>query len=113
MTNEYQIENDITLMQSIDHFAKLANNENSKYKFIEIMKRIESDDIVFIDDLKLLETEFNCPIRKQLVKASGYYLGIEISKISELNKYCGNGKGRSKAFKLTYNALVKAINALY
>ncbi|MCE5174721.1 MAG: hypothetical protein ABFC90_09825 [Bacteroidales bacterium] len=113
MNKEYRIEDDCPLMLSIDHFAKLANNENYMHKFIEIMKRIEYEDYVFLKDLILLEKEFSCPIRTQLVKGSGFYLGVEINKISELNRYLGRGSGKTKAYKLTFNALRNAINAIW
>ena len=37
MDQEYKLEDDFILMESINHFAKFANNESYKYKFIEIM----------------------------------------------------------------------------
>jgi len=113
MDENYKIETDIPLMQSIDHFAKLANKEDYKYKFIEIMKRIEYEDVVFLNDLKLLENEFKCPIRIQLVKGSIYYLGAEITKITELNRFLGRGRGKSKSYKLDFNRLRNAINAIW
>ena len=39
--DEYTIENDYPLMESINHYAKISNNDDYRYKFIEIMKRIE------------------------------------------------------------------------
>lgn len=111
MEKEYKLEEDLSLMDSIDHFAKTANNENYKYKFKEIMKRIEYEDSVFLSDLMLLEKEFNCEIRKQLIKGSEFYLGVEINKLSELNRFLGDSK--NKTYKLTFNTLRKAIIALW
>ena len=37
MTEEYILEEDYPLMESINHYARLANKEDYKYKFIEIM----------------------------------------------------------------------------
>ena len=51
MEDKYKIENDYPLMESINHYAKISNREDYKYKFIEIMKRIEAEDIVFLSDL--------------------------------------------------------------
>ena len=82
--DEYTIENDYPLMESINHYAKISNNDDYRYKFIEIMKRIEAEDVVFLSDLLLLETEFKCPIRVQLVKGSVFYLREQISRISEV-----------------------------
>lgn len=45
--DEYTIENDYPLMESINHYAKISNNDDYRYKFIEIMKRIEAEDVVF------------------------------------------------------------------
>lgn len=112
MDENYKIETDIPSMQSIEHFAKIANKEDYKYKFIEIMKRIEYEDIVFPYDFKILEKEFNCPIRAQLVKGSIYYLGTEITKVSELNCFLGRVRGKSKTYKLDFNRLRNAINAI-
>ena len=113
MDKEYNIEDDCPLMMSIDHFVKLSNNENYKYKFIEIMRRVEYEDVVFLTDLILLEKEFNCPIRAELIKGSEYYFGVEISKKSELNRFLGRGRGKTKAYKLTFNVLRNAINATW
>ena len=33
--DEYTIENDYPLMESINHYAKISNNDDYKYKFIE------------------------------------------------------------------------------
>lgn len=112
MEKEYILEEDLPLMQSIDHFAKLANKEDYKYKFIEILKQIESNDIVYLKDLMLIEKEFKCPIRDQLVKGSGFYLGCEITKKSELNRFLGSPRGKN-VNKLSFNRLRNAIVALY
>ena len=111
MEDKYKIENDYPLMESINHYAKISNREDYKYKFIEIMKRIEAEDIVFLSDLKLLEKEFNCPIRAQLVKGSGYYLGEQITQISEINRFLGRRIGKYKDYKLDFNHFRNAINA--
>lgn len=113
MEGEYILEDDYPLTASINHYAKLSNNEDYKYKFIEIMQRIASDDIVYLADLKILEREFKCPIRTQLVKASGWYLGVQISKISELNSFLGRRIGKYKDYKLGFNSLRNAINATW
>ena len=113
MDQGYKLEDDSSLMASINHFAKLANNESYKYKFIEIMNQMEHEDVIFLPHLIFLEKEFNCPIRDQLVKGSGFYLGVEISKTSELNRFLGRGRGKTKAYKLTFNTLRKAINAMW
>lgn len=81
-------------MESINHYAKISNNDDYKYKFIEIMKRIETEDVVFLSDLLLLETEFKCPIRVQLVKGSVFYLREQISRISEVNRFLGRRIGK-------------------
>lgn len=111
MGEEYEIEDDYPLMESINYYAKISNHENYKYKFIEIMKRIEAENIVFLADLKLLETEFKCPIRAQLVKGSGFYLGEQITQISEVNRFLGRRIGKYKDCKLGFNRLRNAINA--
>ena len=85
MTEEYILEEDYPLMESINHYARLANKEDYKYKFIEIMKRIEHDDVVFLADLKLLEKEFKCPIRTQILKAPKVYLGIGVVGINSIS----------------------------
>lgn len=112
MGNEYIIENDYPLMESINYYAKTSNREDYKYKFIEMIKRIEAEDIVFLSDLKLLEKEFKCPIRKQLIKGSGYYLGEQITQISELNRFLGRRIGKYKGCKLDFERFRKAICAL-
>ena len=89
--DEYTIENDYPLMESINHYAKISNNDDYKYKFIEIMKRIETEDVVFLSDLLLLETEFKCPIRVQL----------------------GRRIGKNRDRKLDFNHLRNAINATW
>ena len=112
MTEEYILEEDYPLMESINHYARLANKEDYKYKFIEIMKRIEHDDVVFLADLKLLEKEFKCPIRTQILKAPKVYLGIGvvgINRISDINNFLGKCKG----CKLDFNGLRNAINATW
>lgn len=113
MEEKYILEDDYPLTESINHYAKLSNKENYKYKFIEIMKRIASEDIVYLADLRLIEKEFNCPIRAQLIKGSGWYLGIEISKISEINCFLGRRIGKYKNYKLGFNRLRNAINATW
>lgn len=107
---EYDLENDFPLMKAIEYFVKLSNNENYKYKFIEIIKRIAYEDIVFLSDLMLLEKEFKCPIRKQLIKGSSFYLGSEIKTLAGLNRYLGEGNVKSE--KLCFNRLRNAIVAL-
>lgn len=112
MEEEYILEEDYSLMESINHYAHLANKEDYKYKFIEIIKRIEHDDVVFLADLKLLEKEFKCPIRTQILKAPTVYLGIGvvgINSISDINHFLGKGKG----CKLDFNGLRKAINSTW
>lgn len=112
MTEEYILEEDYPLMESINHYARLANKEDYKYKFIEIMKRIEQDDVVFLADLKVLEKEFKCPVRTQILKAPKVYLGIGvvgINSISDINLFLGKGK----EYKLDFNGLRKAINATW
>ena len=74
---------------------------------------MEHEDVVFIPHLNLLEKEFNCQIRDQLVKGSGFYLGVVISKTSKLKRFLGRGRGEAKAYKLTFNTLRKAINAMW
>lgn len=113
MKEEYIMENDYPLMESINHYVKIANNEDYKYKFIEIMKRIEAEDIVFLSDLKLLEKEFKCPIRVQLLKGSGWYLGQQITQISEVNRFLGRRIGKYKDCKLGFNGFRNAINATW
>nr|WP_320058205.1 hypothetical protein [uncultured Bacteroides sp.] len=113
MSEEYIFEDDYPLTESINHYAKLSNNEDYKYKFIEIMQRIASEEVVYIADLKLLEKEFKCPIRAQLTKGSGCYLGVEISKLSELNRFLGRRIGKYKDCKLGFNRLRNAINATW
>lgn len=109
MEDEYQIENDYPMMETINHYAKVSNNENYKYKFIEIIKRIAVEDIVFLSDIKLLEKEFKCPIRAQLVKGSSYYLGEQITHISEVNRFLGRRIGKYKDCKLGFNRFRNAI----
>lgn len=109
MEDEYQIENDYPMMESINYYAKISNNENYKYKFIEIIKRIAVEDIVFLSDLKLLEKEFKCPIRERLVKGSVFYLGEQITQISELNRFLGRKIGKYKNCKLGFNRFRNAI----
>ena len=58
MTEEYILEEDYPLMESINHYARLANKEDYKYKFIEIMKRIEHDDVVFLGLLDIVGKAF-------------------------------------------------------
>ena len=58
MTEEYILEEDYPLMESINHYARLANKEDYKYKFIEIMKRIEHDDVVFLGLLDVVRKAF-------------------------------------------------------
>ena len=58
MTEEYILEEDYPLMESINHYARLANKEDYKYKFIEIMKRIEHDDVVFLGLLDVMQQAF-------------------------------------------------------
>jgi hypothetical protein len=69
-------------------------------------------DIVYLQDLIFIEKEFNCPIRDQLVKGSGYYLGYEITKKTELNRFLGASR-RNNIAKLSFNKLRNAINALW
>lgn len=109
MDDEYQVENDYPMMESINYYAKISNNENYKYKFIEIIKRIAVEDIVFLSDLKLLEKEFKCPIRERLVKGAGFYLGEQITQISEINRFLGRRIGKYKNCKLGFNRLRNAI----
>ena len=109
MEREYKIEDDYPMMETIDHYAKISNNEDYKYKFIEIIKRIEVEDVVFLSDLKLLETEFKCPIRDRLVRGSGYYLGEQITHISEINRFLGRRIGKYKDCKLGFNRFRNAI----
>lgn len=109
MEDEYVVENDYPMMESINHYAKISNNENYKYKFIEIVKRIAVEDIVFLSDLKLLEKEFKCPIRDRLVKGSGYYLGEQITHISEINRFLGRRIGKYRYCKLGFNRFRNAI----
>lgn len=112
MEEVYILEEDYPLMASINHYTHLANKEDYKYKFIEIMKRIEQDDVVFLADLKLLEKELKCPVRTQMLKAPKVYLGIGvvgINSISDINHFLGKGKG----YKLDFNGLRKAINATW
>ena len=111
--DEYTIENDSPLMESINHYAKISNNDDYRYKFIEIMKRIEAEDVVFLSDLLLLETEFKCPIRVQLVKGSVFYLREQISRISEVNRFLGRRIGKNRDRKLDFNHLRNAINATW
>ena len=111
--DEYTIENDYPLMESINHYAKISNNDDYRYKFIEIMKRIEAEDVVFLSDLLLLETEFKCPIRVQLVKGSVFYSREQISRISEVNRFLGRRIGKNRDRKLDFNHLRNAINATW
>ena len=46
--DEYTIENDYPLMESINHYAKISNNDDYRYKFIEIMKRTTSERFRFL-----------------------------------------------------------------
>lgn len=73
------------------------------------MKRIKHGDVVCLTDLKLLEKEFKCPIRTQILRASIIYLGVEINSISEISRFLGKGKGD----KLGFNGLRKVINATW
>lgn len=112
MEREYKIEDDLPLMESISHFAHIACKEELVYKFIEILKRIEMSDVVYLQDLTFIEKEFKCPTRNQLVKGSVYYLGCEIIKKTELNRFLGVSK-RNNVVKLSFNKLRNAINALW
>lgn|SRR5574344_915027 len=113
MSEYYNINNDYPMMSTIDHFVKLSNKDDYKYKFIEIVKRIENSDCVFLQDLKLLEKEFKCPIIKALIKGSGYYLNEEISSEKELNRYLGNRYGKYKSKKLDFEMFRKALCGLW
>lgn len=112
MENEYKLEDDLPLMESINHFVALSGKEDYKYKFIEILKRIEYEEVVYSEDLTLIEKEFKCPIRDQLVKYSRVYLGCDITKKSELNRFLGPPNKKSKVNKLSFNRLRSAINGL-
>lgn len=102
MEDTYQIENDYLMMESINHYAKISNNENYKYKFIEIIKRIAVEDVVFLSDIKLLEKEFKCPIRNRLVEGSVLYLEEQITRISEINRFLGRRIGKYKDYKIGF-----------
>jgi hypothetical protein len=102
-----EIEDDTLLMQAIDYYAKLSRQENYTYKFIEIMKNSQKDDVVYIKDVQLLEKIFRCPIRQTLIKLSAYYLGTEITSFSECNRFLGHGK--KGAYKINYQTLRSVI----
>lgn len=112
MEEEYQIENDSNLMGSINHYVKISNNESRKFKFVELMKRVKLEDVVFIKDLKLIEREFNCPIIAKLIIGSEIYLGEQIARFSEINRFLGKRTGRYKDCKLDFDHLRKAIIAM-
>ena len=109
MEDEYQIENDYLMMDSINHYAKISNNENYKYKFIEIVKRVAVENIVYLSDIELLEKEFKCPIRYRIVKGSGFFLKEQITKISEINRFLGRRTGKYKDCKIGFNHFRNAI----
>lgn len=77
------------------------------------MNRMASEDIVYLADLKFLEKEFKCPIRKQLIKGAGWYLGCEISNVTELNRFLGDRRGKWKDYKIGFNTIRSAINATW
>lgn len=111
--DEYILEDDYPLIESINYYSKISNKEDYKYKFIEIMNRMASEDIVYLADLKFLEKEFKCPIRKQLIKGAGWYLGCEISNMAELNRFFGERRGKWKDYKIGFDTIRKAINATW
>lgn len=113
MEREYILEDDYPLTESIKHYAKISNREDYKYKFIEIMNRMASEDIVYLADLKLIEKEFKCPVRKQIVRGSVWYLGCEINNITELNRSFGERRGKWKNYKIGFNTIRSAINATW
>ena len=112
MEREYEIEDDLPLMASINHFAQIANNRERIYKFIETLRRIEIRDVVYLQDLIFIENEFKCPIREKRVKGSEYYLGYRITKKAELNRFLGVSR-RNHVAKLSFTKLRNAINALW
>ena len=82
---------------------------------------MEKGTILIVDDNKgvlaslelLLETEFKCPIRVQLVKGSVFYLREQISRISEVIRFLGRRIGKNRDRKLDFNHLRNAINATW
>ena len=104
----YKVEEDISLMEVFDFFAKRNGNWTCRYKFIEILGRIQNEDVVFIDDIMWFEQELNIPIRFILMKSGSEYIeNAEILSFSDVKKYLGR-KGR-KYTKLSFQGLRKLL----
>lgn len=114
MEEEYSIENDPNLMEAINHFAKESQNESYKYKFIEIMREMQHTNVVSMKNLNIIDKKFKCPIIDKIIKASDLYLGVEINNKEELKHYIGGeGRGKSKTYKLDFDNLRKAIISMW
>ena len=104
----YKVEEDISLMEVFDFFAKRNGNWACRYKYIEILGRIQHEDAVFIDDIIWFEREMNIPIRLILMKAGSAYIeNAEIRMLSDVKKYLGR-KGRMY-HKLSFSGLRKLL----